>query len=303
LSNSRSHHTTGISYGLAAYILWGLLPIYWQWLEGVGADEILAHRGLWSLIVCLIFLAFTRRISIFIATIKNVKTFFTLTAATILLTINWGVYIWSVTVDRVVEAALGYYITPLVAVGFGVFMLKERLRTLQKFSITIAALGVALLTLGYGTLPWIALVLAASWGGYGLIKKRLNLGALETLSIETLIALPVSLGYLFYLAQGNQSDFGSSPFITLLLIGGGLATVIPLLFFNGAATRLPLSTVGILQYITPTIMFFIGVGVNKEDMSPIKLIGFISIWIALVIFGKDLLKSTGSINNSAAEIR
>lgn len=303
MSNSPSRYTTGISYGLAAYILWGLLPFYWQWLEGVGADEILVHRGLWSLVVCLIFLAIAKRISIFVATLKNVKTFLTLTAATLLLTINWGVYIWSVTVDRVVEAALGYYITPLVAVAFGVFMLKERLRKLQKFSITIAALGVALLTVGYGTLPWIALVLAASWGGYGLIKKRLNLGALETLSIETLIALPVSLGYLFYLAQGSQADFGSSPTITLLLIGGGFATVIPLLFFNGAATRLPLSTVGILQYITPTIMFFIGVGVNKEDMSPLKLVGFISIWIALVIFGRDLLKSTGAINNSAAEIR
>jgi chloramphenicol-sensitive protein RarD len=214
-----------------------------------------------------------------------------------LLTINWGVYIWSVTVDRVVESALGYYITPLMSVTFGVLILKESIRPAQKVAVALAAVGVLVLTIGYGALPWIALALATTWGGYSLIKKQLKLGALESLSVETLIALVPSLGYIIYLANRDQAEFGGSPSTSLLLVGGGLATVVPLLFFNGATNRLPLVTVGLLQYLTPTIMFFIGVGINHEDMSPVKLFGFILIWLALFIFGRDLVRSSRAMDD------
>ena len=223
--------------------------------------------------------------------------------ASLLLTINWGVYIWSVTVDRVVESALGYYITPLMSVTFGVLILKESIRPAQKIAVTLAGIGVGVLTIGYGALPWIALVLAATWGGYSLIKKQLGLGALESLSVETLVALVPSSFYIIYLANRGEAAFGGSISTSLLLIGGGLATVVPLLFFNGATNRLPLVTVGLLQYLTPTIMFFIGVGINREDLNPIKLIGFIFIWIALFIFGRDLVRSSRASGQHSDQVK
>jgi chloramphenicol-sensitive protein RarD len=184
-----------------------------------------------------------------------------------------------------------------MSVTFGVLILKESIRPAQKVAVALAAVGVLVLTIGYGALPWIALALATTWGGYSLIKKQLKLGALESLSVETLIALVPSLGYIIYLANRDQAEFGGSPSTSLLLVGGGLATVVPLLFFNGATNRLPLVTVGLLQYLTPTIMFFIGVGINHEDMSPVKLFGFILIWLALFIFGRDLVRSSRAMDN------
>lgn len=289
----------GILFGLSAYVLWGLLPIYWQWLEGVDSTEILVHRGIWSFLICLFFLRFAGKFKVFWALIRDRRTLAILAFASLLLTINWAVYIWSVTVDRVVESALGYYITPLISVIFGVAILKEQIRKAQKASVVLAGVGVAILTIGYGTLPWIALALAISWGGYSLVKKRLKLGPLESLSVETLVALLPSLGYALHLAGNGRAGFGSSPGITLLLIGGGFATVLPLLLFNGATNRLPLVTIGLLQYTTPTIMFFIGVGINHENMNQTKLIGFVFIWIALFILGRDLVKSSRSIDDRA----
>lgn len=296
--SKRSAYSTGILFGVSAYTLWGLLPFYWQWLDGVAATEILVHRGIWSLVVCLIFLGILRKLKVFWALMKDRRTLAILAFASLLLTINWGTYIWSVTVDRVVESALGYYVTPLMSVTFGVLLLKEQIRPAQKVAIALAGIGVLVLTVGYGTLPWIALVLSASWGGYSLLKKRLKLGALESLSVETFFALLPSAPYLIYLEIEHEAAFGQSLGTSLLLFGGGLATVIPLLFFNGATNRLPLVTVGLLQYLTPTIMFFIGVGVNHEDLSPIKLMGFVFIWIALIVFGRDLVRSSRSIDDS-----
>jgi chloramphenicol-sensitive protein RarD len=218
-----------------------------------------------------------------------------------LLTINWGVYIWSVTVNRVVEAALGYYITPLMNVTFGVLLLREKLRPAQWIAVVLAIVGVVILTLGYGSLPWIALVLAISWGSYSLIKKSLNLGALETLSLETLFAFLPNLLFLLII-QGNGSlEFGSTWSISILLFGAGAATVVPLLLFNGSTTRLPLSTVGLLQYITPTIMFFIGIYVNNEDISKTKVIGFVFIWLALAVLSRDLYRSSRSLDDGVAK--
>jgi len=214
----------------------------------------------------------------------------------LLLSVNWGIYIWAVSADRVVEAALGYYITPLVAVSFGVFVLKEKLRNLQIISVFLAGLGVFILTFAYGHLPLVAISLAISWGSYSLIKKKLNAGALETLSIETIIAFIPSAFYLSYLLENNKAEFGQDVGFSLALVTTGLMTVIPLLLFNAATNRLPLTITGLLQYITPSIMFIIGILVFHEPLQLVKLIGFIFIWIALAILGRDLYKLGGSVN-------
>jgi chloramphenicol-sensitive protein RarD len=291
----------GLLFGVSAYILWGLLPLYWKLVEEAGAYEILAHRGIWSLLICLSLLALRKQLKSAYEMVRSSRTFSLLFLASGLLTINWGVYIWSVTVNRVVEAALGYYITPLINVTFGVLLLREKLRPAQWIAVALAAAGVVILTLGYGSLPWIALVLAISWGSYSLIKKSLNLGALETLSLETLFAFLPNLVFLFIIQGNGSAEFGSTWSISLLLFGAGAATVIPLLLFNGSTTRLPLSTVGLLQYITPTIMFFIGIYINNEDISTTKVIGFAFIWLALAVLSRDLYRSSRPLDDGIAK--
>jgi chloramphenicol-sensitive protein RarD len=291
----------GLLFGVSAYIIWGLLPLYWKLVEEAGAYEILAHRGIWSLLICLSLLALRKQLKSAYEMVRSSRTFSLLFLASGLLTINWGVYIWSVTVNRVVEAALGYYITPLINVTFGVLLLREKLRPAQWIAVALAAAGVVILTLGYGSLPWIALVLAISFGSYSLIKKSLNLGALETLSLETLFAFLPNLVFLFIIQGNGSAEFGSTWSISLLLFGAGAATVIPLLLFNGSTTRLPLSTVGLLQYITPTIMFFIGIYINNEDISTTKVLGFAFIWLALAVLSRDLYRSSRPLDDGIAK--
>jgi chloramphenicol-sensitive protein RarD len=291
----------GLLFGISAYIIWGLLPLYWKLVEKAGAYEILAHRGIWSLLICISLLALRKQLKSAYVMVRSSRTLSLLFLASGLLTINWGVYIWSVTVNRVVEAALGYYITPLINVTFGVLLLREKLRPPQWIAVALAAAGVVILTLGYGSLPWIALVLAISWGSYSLIKKSLNLGALETLSLETLFAFLPNLVFLFIIQGNGSAEFGSTWSISLLLFGAGAATVIPLLLFNGSTTRLPLSTVGLLQYITPTIMFFIGIFINNEDISKTKVIGFAFIWLALAVLSRDLYRSSRPLDDGIAK--
>ncbi|NDF93759.1 MAG: EamA family transporter RarD [Actinobacteria bacterium] len=291
----------GLLFGVSAYIIWGLLPLYWKLVEEAGAYEILAHRGIWSLLICLSLLALRKQLKSAYVMVRSSRTLSLLFLASGLLTINWGVYIWSVTVNRVVEAALGYYITPLINVTFGVLLLREKLRSAQWIAVALAATGVVILTLGYGSLPWIALVLAISWGSYSLIKKSLNLGALETLSLETLFAFLPNLVFLLIIQGNGSAEFGSTWSISILLFGAGAATVIPLLLFNGSTTRLPLSTVGLLQYITPTIMFFIGIYINNEDISTTKVIGFAFIWIALAVLSRDLYRSSRPLDDGIAK--
>jgi chloramphenicol-sensitive protein RarD len=283
-------------FGVSAYVIWGLLPIYWRWLERASAFEILGHRAIWSLLVCLIFLAFQKQLIKTLRLIKDLRTFSLLALTSLFLSLNWVIYIWSVSVDRVVEAALGYYITPLVAVTFGVFALKEKLRKQQIASVATATIGVLILTITYGHLPLISLSLAISWGSYSVIKKQLNAGALETLSIETIVAFIPSFLYLIHLIRNNEAEFGQDLGFSLALATSGIATVVPLLLFNAATTRLPLTISGLLQYITPSIMFLIGIVIFHEPMQLTKLIGFVFIWIALIILGKDLRKSGGTVN-------
>jgi len=291
----------GLLFGISAYIIWGLLPLYWKLVEEAGAYEILAHRGIWSLLICISLLALRKQLKSAYLMVRSSRTLSLLFLASGLLTINWGVYIWSVTVNRVVEAALGYYITPLINVTFGVLLLREKLRPAQWTAVALAAAGVVILTLGYGSLPWIALVLAISWGSYSLIKKSLNLGALETLSLETLFAFLPNLVFLLIIESKGSAEFGSTWTISLLLFGAGAATVIPLLLFNGSTTRLPLSTVGLLQYITPTIMFFIGIFINNEDISMTKVFGFAFIWLALAVLSRDLYRSSRPLDDGIAK--
>jgi chloramphenicol-sensitive protein RarD len=289
-------NSSGVLFGISAYVIWGLLPIYWRWLERASSYEILGHRAVWSLVFCLLFLAFQKQLISTFKLFKDIRTLSLLALTSLLLSVNWGIYIWAVSEDRVVEAALGYYITPLVAVSFGVFVLKEKLRNLQIISVFLAGLGVLILTVAYGHLPLVAISLAISWGSYSLIKKKLNAGALETLSIETIIAFIPSAFYLSYLLENNKAEFGQDVGFSLALVTTGIMTVIPLLLFNAATNRLPLTITGLLQYITPSIMFIIGILVFHEPLQLVKLIGFIFIWIALAILGRDLYKLGGSVN-------
>ena len=265
--------------------------MFWHYLHKASAFEILAHRGVWSLLLCVILLAFLKKLKGTIAIFRQPRTLALLALTSFLLTINWGVYIWSVSVNRIVEASLGYYITPLVSVTFGVLVLRERLRKMQWIAVSIAAIGVFTLTFEYGAFPWIAFVLAVTWSSYSLLKKALQLGALEGISIETLFALLPNLVYLTLIESQHRAQFGLSLGFSVLLAFAGVATVIPLLLFNGATTRLPLTMTGLLQYITPTIMFMVGTLINHEPMPAGRAIGFGLIWIALIFLGADLVKS------------
>ena len=260
-------------------------------MHKASAFEILAHRGVWSLILCVILLAILKQLKGTIAIFRQPRTMAMLALTSLMLTINWGVYIWSVSVNRIVEASLGYYITPLVSVTFCVLVLRERLRKMQWVAVLLCAAGVITLTIQYGALPWIALALAISWSSYSLLKKALQLGALEGLSIETLIALIPNLFYLTMIETQHRAQFGLSLGFSLLLVCAGVATVVPLLLFNGATTRLPLTITGLLQYITPTIMFLVGTLINHEAMPVGRVIGFGFIWVALIFLGTDLVRS------------
>jgi chloramphenicol-sensitive protein RarD len=290
----------GLLFGISAYSLWGLFPLYWPLLEPANPLEIVSHRAVWTLVFCIIVLFATKALKETLVTLKRPKVAAKLFATSLLISINWLIYIWATNNGHVVEASLGYYINPLITIGFGVFLLKEKLRPLQWVSVSVATVGVLVLTIAYGRLPWIALGLALSWGSYGLIKKQLGLGALEGLAIETFISAFFYLAYLVFLGNQGTGQFGNSWGLTLLLMSAGAVTAIPLLLFNGAANRLPFTTIGLLQYITPTLQFSCGVWVYQEEMPLSRWIGFFIIWVALIALAADLIRSNRSINNSVA---
>ena len=282
-------------------MIWGAFPLYWPLLQPANPLEIVSHRAVWSLFFCLIALGLSKQLKSTYALLKNPRVFIRLLLAAALISVNWIVYIWGVNNGHVVECALGYYINPLIIISFGVIMLREKMRKLQWTAVGFGALGVIVLTIDYGRLPWIALALAVSWGSYGLVKKQLNLGALEGLAIETLLSLPFYGGYLIYIGLNGTGQLGSSAGLSILLIGAGIVTAIPLLLFNGSTTRLPFTIIGLLQYITPTLQFSIGVWVRHEAMPTARWIGFLIIWAALVTLAIDLLKSSRTVNNSVAQ--
>ena len=286
-----SKYKIGLLYGVSAYVLWGTFPLYWPLLEPASPLEIVSHRAAWTSVFCILVLAYQKQLRQMFKLMVTKRVFLRLTAASALISVNWLVYIWATNNGHVVEAALGYYINPLIIIAFGVLLLKERMRRLQWFAVGLGFIGVVVLTFDYGRLPWIALALAISWGSYGLIKKQLNLGAVEGLAIETLISFIPYAGYLFYLGSKGQGQWGHNLVLTLLLTGAGAVTAIPLLLFNGSATRLPYSTIGLLQYITPTLQFSIGVWVRHESMPAARWIGFVIIWGALAALATDLVRS------------
>lgn len=290
----------GLIYGVSAYGLWGLFPLYWPLLKPASPLEIVSHRAVWTMVFCIIILTITRSLKSTLVTFKRPKVAAKLFVTSVLISINWLTYIWATNNGHVVEASLGYYINPLIVIAFGVILLKEKMRKLQWTAVAIASIGVLVLTIDYGRLPWVAVGLALSWGGYGLMKKQLGLGALEGLAIETLIAFIPYCLYLIYLGSTGEGEFGHSFGLTALLISAGLVTAIPLLLFNGSTTRLPFTTIGLMQYITPTIQFSIGVWVLHEDMPAARWAGFIFIWAALVTLAIDLLRSGRAIDNSIA---
>ena len=290
----------GLLFGVSAYTLWGLFPIYWPLLKPANPLEIVSHRAVWTLVFCFIILALTKTLKSTLSLLKRPKIVAGLFLGSILISINWIIYIYAANTGHVIEASLGYFINPLVVIATGVIVLKEKMRLLQWTAVGIATIGVAVLTIDYGRLPWIALGLALSWGSYGLVKKQLGLGALEGLSIETLLSSGFYLGYLIWLANSGEGHFTYSLTLTLLLIGGGAVTAIPLLLFNGSTNRLPLTLVGLLQYITPTIQFCIGVWYYHEDMPAARWAGFLIIWVALMSLTIDLIRSGRTVDHSIA---
>ncbi|MEA3319903.1 MAG: EamA family transporter RarD [Bacillota bacterium] len=284
-----------ISAGLS-YILWGILPLFWKLVEDVPAGEILAHRIVWSLVFILIILAMLRKIPSFTLEVKalfrNRKRLIGISLASIFISINWGLYIWAVNADRIIEASLGYYINPLVSILLAVIVLKEKLSGLQTLSIILAGAGVLVLTFSFGTFPWVAIMLALSFAFYGLIKKMVQVGALIGLAIETLLITPFALLFLTYVhAKTGDGAFGGNLNVTLLLLLAGVVTAVPLLLFASGAKRIPLSMVGLLQYFAPTIKLIMGVYLFHEPFTSAHLVAFICIWVALGIYTFTLMRS------------
>lgn len=281
----------GVLLGTGAYLMWGLFPLYWPLLEPSGSLEVLAHRVLWSLAVVVLMLAATRRLGTIRAVVADRRRLAKLSLAAVVIALNWGVYIYGVTTDRVVETSLGYFINPLVTVLLGVVVLGERLRRAQWIAVGVAFAAVLVLTLATGELPWIALVLACSFGAYGLLKKTARVGALEGLAVETAVLFPVTVLFVVWLGVSGEGTFGTEgPGHAGLLALSGLITAIPLLMFGAAASRIPLSTLGVLQYLTPTMQFALGVTVFSEPLPLPKLIGFVLVWTALALFTVDLFR-------------
>ena len=271
--------------GVAAYSLWGAFPLYWPLLEPAGAVEILAHRILWSLVTMGVIAVVLRRGPRVRALFVDRRTFTLLALAAVVVTVNWATYIWGVNNGRVVETSLGYFINPLVTVLMGVFILRERLRPLQWVAMGVAAAAVGVLTLDYGRLPWVALILAFSFGSYGLAKKTANVGAIDSLVVETSVIAPVAAVYVGWLATSGQSSFASHGACHALLFATtGIVTAIPLICFGGAAIRVPMVTLGLLQYLAPILQFALGVLWFHEDMPAGRWIGFGLVWAALVLF-------------------
>jgi chloramphenicol-sensitive protein RarD len=278
----------GLLFGIAAYGIWALFPFYFRAVEYVSPIEVIANRIIWSFVLLMIIMTLTRRWGGLREAASNRKALGLVAVGSIFVAANWSTYVIAISTNQALQASLGYFINPLVIVGLGVFVLKERLRPAQWLAVGIAALAVALLTISYGSLPWIALILAFSWATYGFIKRYVDWGAIESTAVETAVLTPVALAVMIILLLNGTAVFFSDGVSTsLLLMLAGPITTIPLLFFTGAATRVPFSTLGLMQYITPIGLFIVGVVFFDEGMSQMRWIGFAMIWVALVIFTID----------------
>ncbi|MGC0416608.1 EamA family transporter RarD [Embleya sp. AB8] len=283
----------GLILGMAAYLMWGLFPLYWPHLKPAGAVEVLAHRMVWSLLCMIVLLAALRQWSWIRELLRTPGKLISVTLAAVMISINWGTYIYGVNHDQVVETSLGYFITPLVLIGIGVVVLGERLRRVQWAAVAMGVAAVVVLIVAYGRVPWIALTLASSFATYGYIKKRMNLPATHSMAAETAVLFLPALGYLTWLAWTGDGTFGheGTPH-ALMLTTTGLITVVPMLCFAVAANSVPLSTIGMLQYLAPVIQFGIGVAVYHEPMPGARWAGFGLVWMALAILTYDAIRQS-----------
>ncbi|WP_329518573.1 EamA family transporter RarD [Spirillospora sp. NBC_01491] len=290
-----------MAFGFAAYALWGLFPLYWPLLKPAGAVEILAHRIMWSLVAVLAMLAVRRHWAwVRSLTVRQVGL---LALAAALVTVNWGVYIYAVNSGHTIEAALGYFINPLISVVFGVVIFRERLRRWQWTAVGLGTAAVVVLTVDYGRPPWIALVLAFSFGTYGLVKKFAAMPSAESLSVETAILLVPAIGFVLTLEARGDATFGHHGAGQVgLLIGAGVVTAIPLLLFNAAAIRIPMSALGMLQYLAPVLQFLIGLLVQHEEMPASRWIGFLLVWAALITLTGDGLSAGRRARHGAGAV-
>lgn len=282
----------GLYLAAAAYTLWGAFPIYFKQLAGIAADEILAHRIAWSVAFLALLLLVLKRWAWVRTAITSKKVMLAFGASALLLSLNWLIYIWAVNANHVVDASLGYFITPLVSILLGQWVFKEKLRALQWVAVAIALVGVLWLTWDAGTLPWIGLSLALTFGLYGLLRKVAPLGALEGLSLETILLLPLALGWIAWLSTQQPSALTTSPAITAAwLIASGPITAIPLLLFAAGARRISMANLGFLQYIAPSLQFAAGTLMYNERMTGGRLTGFVIIWVALAVYTLESLWS------------
>lgn len=280
---------SGLAAAVAAHALWGSFPLFWRLLEPAAPAEILAHRIAWSLVVLVLVLAVTTRFG-WIRQLGRRRAAL-LALASVLISVNWGTFIYGVNSGHVVETSLGYFITPLLTVGLAVVVLKEKLSRLQGLAVGIAAAAVAVLAVDYGRPPWIALILAFSFGSYGLVKKRVGISGTESLAFETAVVFVPAVAYIAWLEWAGDSTFMSEgPGHASLLAVGGIVTAVPLMLFGRAAIRLPLTTLGLIQYLTPVLHFLLGVLIYEESMPPSRLAGFVLVWLALAVFTVDAVR-------------
>ncbi|MGW1063031.1 EamA family transporter RarD [Streptomyces aureus] len=289
---SRGEQRIGLLNGFAAYGMWGLVPLFWPLLKPAGAIEMLAHRMVWSLAVVGVLLVVMRRWAWAGELLRQPRKLGLITIAAAVITVNWGVYIWAVNSGHVVEASLGYFINPLVTIAMGVLLLKERLRPVQWAAVGVGAAAVLVLTIGYGRPPWISLCLAFSFATYGLVKKKVNLGGLESLAAESTIQFLPALAYLLWLGSRGDATFtAQGPGHAALLAATGVVTAIPLIAFGAAAIRVPLSTLGLLQYMAPVFQFLLGIFYFHEAMPAERWAGFALVWLALSLLTFDALRA------------
>lgn len=283
------NYRQGIMYGLGAYCLWGILPIYWKLLQHVPALEILANRFIWSAVFVFFLLLVTGKFKVFLsetaAVFSKFKTGTVMLAAAVTISFNWGIFIWAVEAGRIVESSMGYYINPLVSVLFGMVFLREKLDKLQWTAVICAVIGIAIMLVKNGSLPWVSVSLAFTFALYGLLKKIIPVSAMTSIMLETLLIMPVAIGYLYFLSTSGDCTYQSGDLLTIsVLIGAGAVTATPLLLFTSCAKLLPLKIVGFMQYLSPTISLFLGIFVYGEVFTSTHMLSFGCIWLGLLFF-------------------
>lgn len=291
----RNEKTMGVIYAVVAYTLWGVLPVYWKLIDSVFSMEILSNRIVWAFVFTIVIIGVTKQWEELKLIAKDKKQMLNIFIASILIAFNWGLYIWAVNSDKIVDASLGYYINPLLAVALGVVIFKEKLSFLQGGALFIAAIGVIIKTMQYGKIPWISLGLAISFALYGAAKKSIKANSIVGLTLETIMLTPAALAYIGVRQLSGISAFQKeSVVVILLLIGAGVVTAVPLLLFASGARRLSMSVLGFTQYISPTISLVIGIFVYNEGFTAIDMVGFGFIWVALVMYSISQIREVRS---------